>query len=223
MRRFALSLLTIFRTARVGFALLTSATGLLAQETNTPVAQGASAFGIIAERNIFNPNRSSRASVQRTNPPPTQVDSFTLVGTMSYAKGNFAFFDGTDSEWRTALSEGGKIAGYSVVEILPNSVKLENSGRIVELRVQSMLQREDGGEWHVELADRRDVRSGSRGSGGGSKESGRASGRTSRRESRDRSTESTGSDASSGSKPTSEGDADDVLKRLMEQREKELK
>ena len=48
----------------------------------------------------------------------------TLVGTMTYEKGTFAFFDGSSSEYRKALKRAGIIAGYKLTSIAANSVEL---------------------------------------------------------------------------------------------------
>src|SRR5690348_9065903 len=48
-----------------------------------------SAFRLVVDRNIFDPNRAPRRG---PTAPVRTVDAFTLVGTMSYEKGIFAFF-----------------------------------------------------------------------------------------------------------------------------------
>ncbi len=60
----------------------------------------------ITQRNIFNPQRYAIRGEVR---PPTRQSAdvprrtFTLVGTMSYEKGMFAFFDGNQSDLRKVL------------------------------------------------------------------------------------------------------------------------
>ncbi|HKI71490.1 MAG TPA: hypothetical protein VKA81_03870, partial [Verrucomicrobiae bacterium] len=62
-----------------------------AQSTNSPARVDYQTFRLISERNIFDPNRSSRSGgVSRSR--PTIAESFALVGTLSYEKGNVAFF-----------------------------------------------------------------------------------------------------------------------------------
>ncbi len=41
---------------------------------------------------------------------------------MSYAKGNFAFFDGTSPDFRKVLELEGSIADFKVIAITPKSV-----------------------------------------------------------------------------------------------------
>src|SRR5262245_16650 len=91
-----------------GAALVVILAGLfrgLAQTTNKSASADYSAFKIITDRNIFNPQRHARVNGQERKEAnrPATVDSFSLVGTMSYAKGTFAFFDGSSSEYRKVL------------------------------------------------------------------------------------------------------------------------
>lgn len=117
----------------------------------TPATSGTdfASFKLISERNIFNPNRGrsngrpDRDSARR----PAQVDHINLVGTMSYAKGDFAFFDGSSSLYRKTLKCGDTIAGYTVKAISGHSVKLEAADQPLEMPVGSQLRREDEGEW----------------------------------------------------------------------------
>jgi hypothetical protein len=55
-----------------------------AQETNAPARLDYSSFKIVTERNIFNANRSSRSSRNRDSRRAAKVEAFTLVGTLSY-------------------------------------------------------------------------------------------------------------------------------------------
>ena len=61
-------------------------------------------FRVITERNIFNPRRygrSSKAPPPRTEPEKVvKSERFALLGTMSYEKGRYAFFDGSSTDFR---------------------------------------------------------------------------------------------------------------------------
>src|SRR4051794_18547376 len=76
-----------------------------AEETNSVSTLDLRSFRIISERNIFNPNRSARSP--RGETPRAQrapkIDTFALVGTLSYEKGRFAFFDGSSSGFKKTL------------------------------------------------------------------------------------------------------------------------
>lgn len=160
-----------------------------------------SAFRIIAERNIFDPNRRGSRS-NGTRERPRAVDSIGLVGVMSYEKGTFAFFDGSSSSYRKALKQNDSIAGYRLESINGDQVRLAEGTNHFELRVGNQLRREDGGPWRLSRQSESFAASGSPAS-----------------------TTSTSSSTTtiSTSNPTaaSSGDESDVLRRLRERRERE--
>jgi hypothetical protein len=122
-----------------------------ADETNSVSPLDLPAFKIISERNIFNANRASRNS----RPPPTpekaaKVDSFTLVGTMSYEKGRFAFFDGTSPEFRKTVKPADTIAGYKITDIASNHIALAAANnQTINLGVGMQMKRQDAGPWSL--------------------------------------------------------------------------
>ncbi len=157
-------------------------------------------FRILSERNIFNQNRSPRTArreTERTRRTPV-VQSLSLVGTLSYEKGDFAFFDGSKPEFKKPVKAGEKIAGYEVKEISPSCVKIGNEAQQFEMKVGQQLRKEDEGEWRLASSQDRVPASSS-----GSNE-----------------TRSSSSEATSSSGGASEEEA---LKRLMEKRAKEMK
>ena len=188
---------TIRSTARLCATLvLLLATSLVgrAQNSNTVARPDYQSFKIITDRNIFDPNRSSRSSRTRTEgPKPARVESFALVGTMSYENGTYAFFDGTGSSYRKAIKTGDTIAGYKVADISADHVKLEANGQQIELSVGVQMKKQDEGEWQL----------------AGRAESFEASSPATA------ATEKT--DGASG------GEESDVLKKLRQKREQELK
>jgi hypothetical protein len=108
-----------------------------------PTALDYSAFGIVATRNIFNPNRSP-GSTGTPGPQRPPTEYLTFVGTMSYEKGVFAFFSGSSSK---ALKLTDDIAGFKVTSITPDAVKLASGTNEVELRVGMQLRHEEDGPW----------------------------------------------------------------------------
>jgi hypothetical protein len=183
-----------------------------------------SAFNLIVERNIFNANRVG--TVRLSSRRPARVETFTLVGTMAYEKGAFAFFDGSSSEFTKVIKAHSTIAGYKLADIFANSVKLEADGKLIDLPIGSQMRREDAGTWLMVAAPRSEdssARSNRReDSGSRSNRNGDAS--RSRR----------GGDPTSSRSPTSEpagkasataapaaAEQSEILKRLMERREKE--
>lgn len=162
--------------------------------TNTSSRPDYSAFRIIAERNIFNTNRSARVS--RSSRPverPKTVESFSLVGTMSYEKGSFAFFEGTSSAYKKVGSIQDRIAGFTIQEIRPEGVMLKDHTNQFDLTVGMRMQREDDAPWQLMA----------------SSEVPPPSARS--------------EETSSSSTSSSDSSVSEILRRLKEKREKELK
>jgi len=181
----------------IGLVVVTGLTAV-AQETNQLRQTDYAAFRSISQQNIFNQFRVARrheTGRSRPGPPVRLGDAFLLVGTMSYDKGDFAFFDGTRSEYRRIVQPAGTIAVYQVTAITPASVTLEGSGQKLELKVGMQLRRNDDGVW--QLADVRELPATPVGSA----------------------VENPAAPASS----SAGDDVNDVLKKLMQKREQELK
>lgn len=119
-----------------------------ADQTNSPSGLDYNSFDIISSRNIFNPNRSGRRIRDVT--PRTRIDSFTLVGTMAYEKGEFAFFDGTSSDFRKAYKPADTIAGYRIGKVDHNGITLLAAGdKVIHLAIGMEMKRRDGGPWEL--------------------------------------------------------------------------
>ncbi|HXJ56791.1 MAG TPA: hypothetical protein VNU68_09015 [Verrucomicrobiae bacterium] len=113
-----------------------------------------SAFRLITERNIFNPHRSEPGESRRTESrgPERRVhrDSFSLLGTMSYEKGRFAFFDGSNSDYRKVLQPAESIAGFKIAAVAPTCVKLETTnGQVIDLCVGMQLSKQEEEDWRL--------------------------------------------------------------------------
>jgi hypothetical protein len=104
-------------------------------------------FQIIGQRNIFDPNRVPHR--RSSSPVAHVVDSFSFVGTMSYAKGNFAFFDGSSADFRKVLELDGSIADFKVTGINPRSVTLLSGTNETVLPLGRQMYRDDNGHWTV--------------------------------------------------------------------------
>jgi hypothetical protein len=186
---------------------LALANGLFAgaQSNGVPGPTAYPAFSrFITERNIFNPNRYSHTVARNYHPPVSRsAPAFTLVGTMSYEKGMFAFFDGNNSDLRKVLyqPDTNGIAGYTVAEITLTGVKLQSADKkqTVQMKIGEMMRRE-GNEWQP---------------------AGRGELSAITEESAAPAVEDSSTDA--GSAPGSASEPNDVLKKLMQLREKELK
>ena len=117
-----------------------------------------STFKILGERNIFDPNRSSRSG--RSNPPsseappprtyaPSVVEAFSLVGTLAYAESQMAFIDGGSSQYKKALRLNDTVAGLKLKSVGASHATFDNDGAEIVLRVGQQLRREDRRAWQV--------------------------------------------------------------------------
>ena len=177
-------------------------------ETNTPTRLDLSSFQIIWERNIFNANRAPQST--RVRKPDAEkrvkIESFALTGTLSYEKGSFAFFEGSSSEYQKVLQLAETIAGYKISHITPNYVKLNRTnGPAIELPVGMQMKRQDDEEWRLE------ERADSPASSSAPSESSAST------------TTSTSAGSSDKTESSSSGGVSDVLKKLLEKREQEMK
>jgi hypothetical protein len=216
---------------RLALALLLAGGFSAAAQSNSNRVPGPTDYArfsqFITERNIFNPNRyaiySPTSGPVRPRPVPRNTPTFTLVGTMNYEKGMFAFFDGNQSNLRKVLyqSDSNSIAGFTLAEITPAGVKLQAADKkqIVELNIGQGMQL-IGNSWQKPIQ-------GGFSSGGGNSGFGGFAGQNrgfdsgSSGESAAPAADSSSPDASAAPSPALEGN--DVLKKLMQQRQQELK
>lgn len=134
--------------AFTGVLILSNAASFGADGTNSVSGQDFPAFKIISERNIFNPSRRP-GFVQRETRKVSKTDSFSLVGTLLHEDGIFAFFDGSDSAYKKVLKPGDAIGGCKVLEVSPDSVKLENGESQIDLTMGMQMRRQDEEKWQL--------------------------------------------------------------------------
>jgi len=103
----------------------------------------ASTIRTIADRNIFDPNRIAHSPNAPQTHRQREPDSFSLVGTMSYEKGDFAFFDGTSPEFHKAAQLDDSIATYKIAAIEHDSVTLAKDTNEIVLALGDQM-RDDG-------------------------------------------------------------------------------
>lgn len=152
-------------------------------------------FRLITERNIFNPNRIGR-TVRNSEPaaPVQKVDTISLVGTMESEQGLRAFFDSSNAALPKAARAGDSVGEFAVQKISSDGVVLVRDGKEIPLRVTQQLRRPEGGEWTVTGIV--------------------ASAAPAR---------AVTAENDPATPPSIPADASDVLRRLMEQRQKQLK
>jgi len=180
-----------------------------AQSNGVPGPAAYSAFStFITERNIFDPGRQPRNSgnARRTYRPRVSraAPTFTLVGTMSYEKGMFAFFDGNNPDLRRVLyqSDSNSIAGYTVAEITLVGVKLQTADKkeTVQMKIGDLM-RQEGSRWQL--------------AGQGELSADASTGQVA--------APADNSSPAAGATPGPAIEENDILKKLKQQREQELK
>jgi hypothetical protein len=125
---------------------------------------------------------------------------------MSYEKGMFAFFDGNNNNYRKVLSQSdsNSIAGYTVAKVTTSGVQLQSTDKKRTLTMNiGQGMRQNNGVWQLV-----------NGQGDLSTSTGGVFGAV------PGTTESAAPAESSAPSPALEGNA--ILKRLMEQRQKQL-
>jgi hypothetical protein len=120
-------------------------------------------------------------------------DTIAFVGTMDSAKGRLAFFNSSNASFRKAMGQGGMIADFTVTRIETDRVELTKDSKPTWLAMGQQLRRPPGGEWEP-------------GAGGSLAAEAGAS---------------VSPDAAAA--PAIPPGADDVVKRLMEKRQQQLK
>ena len=186
------------RLVAVLASLLAVAWTAAAQTNNAPAGANFSSFQIIVDRNIFNPNRYAHTRGHTRSASPS-APWFSLVGTLGSRQGMLAFFDGNDSDYRKVVSPDGIIAGYKVTEITLQGVKLTSTNKTVVLKVGAQMRQEGKGEW--QLADSSELPVATAGS----------------------ETSATEGTSAGDSASSSANEPNDILRKLMQQREQELK
>jgi hypothetical protein len=121
--------------------------------TGTTTRIDMAALKLINDRNIFNgfrrPGETNVVGPQKI----IRAENFDLTGTISYEKGTFAFFSGSQPDkYSKVLKVGGTIAGYKVIEIGHNSAKLEAGGQQFEMKVGMRMKRENLGPWSMTVS-----------------------------------------------------------------------
>jgi hypothetical protein len=120
-------------------------------------------------------------------------DTIAFVGTMDSTKGRLAFFNSSNASFRKAMGQGAMIADFTVTRIEPDRVELTKDSKSTWLAMGQQLRRPPGGEWEP-------------GAGGSlAAEAGSSAG------------------PDNASAPAIPAGADDVVKRLMEKRQQQLK
>jgi hypothetical protein len=106
-------------------------------------------FSIIQQNNIFNPNRRPEFVYNTNRTVRPRTPAFALVGTQSYEKGKFAFFNGSDSKYQKVLEPGGIIAGYTVKDVTLTNVTLAANGKDFSMPVGAQMRNQGSNKWEL--------------------------------------------------------------------------
>ena len=193
-----------------GFAVLlvNAAESEATPATEAPTRQGIDfeSYSFILDNNIFDSNRQDRARLEaerrRNQQSSIPINRFALVGTMHNEGDAFAFFTGTDRDFRSVLKIDQEIAGYTVKEINKEIVKLEKDGETIEFGIGMEMTRKGDDPWELIKSSQSDWRA----SVGN-----------------DRSRRDSGSTSSNQASPSPlTGAKSDILKKMMERRRQQL-
>jgi hypothetical protein len=190
-------------------AALAGGAGAFAQSNGDPGPTNYAKFSsFVTDRNIFDPSRqphfySSNTRQTRRTRTRNSAPGIMLVGTMSYGKGLFAFFNGNSADLKKALQVTEKIADYTVTEISPSRVMLESADKKsqLELKIGDGLRQENG-KWVFSGAAELPAA-------------------TSVTETTNAPSGEVSSETGATAAPSSAAEPNEVLKRLMQLREKE--
>jgi hypothetical protein len=118
------------------------AQGTAAKNATTNPVKGYEAFRLVRTRNIFDPNR--RGARTESAPPPVTTSArranfINLTGTMVTAGKSLAFFSGSRPEYSKVVGENGKVADFTIKSITPSQVEVELGGKLTLVMVGSSV------------------------------------------------------------------------------------
>jgi hypothetical protein len=126
--------------------VLTALLGLpaaCAARAQTPAAaQGFEAYRAVRTRNIFDPERypssmevTARTHVATAAAPPKASDFIALTGIMVTDNKAFAFFSGSRADYDKVVAVNGEIAGAKVTKIATDKIEVERQGKKIDVGV----------------------------------------------------------------------------------------
>jgi hypothetical protein len=183
-----------------------------AAQSNAPGDTDYAKFSsFITDRNIFDPNRyphNARSAPMKTKRTPRTrapgTPFIALVGTMSYEKGLFAFFNANDSDLKKILTAGDEIAGYTVKEITASVVTLtDKDKKEITMKIGDQMH-QDGSAWKLN-----------------DESSGNAPASEAPPTTELDNSSATGTTEAPAAAPSANLEGNDILKKLMEKRAKE--
>jgi hypothetical protein len=181
--------------------------GGMAHAADAPAPlKGFDAFRFVKARNIFDPDRRGMPSAQTARPTAAPRANFiNVTGTMVAEGKMLAFFSGSRSEYSKVISVGDSIADFKITAITNTSVELDHAGKTITVAVGKPIPLE-GSSAAIAPAGPADSEAPASGPDASAPDAPAAS-----------------TPASNESKPaTAPSDANEVLRRMMERRAKEM-
>jgi hypothetical protein len=80
---------------------------------------------------------------------PPRAEEISLVGVIRYDTRAFAVFHSPEAAFRREVPEGGEIADFRVTKVTAAGVELLKGDKAVSLAVAQQIRRAEGGEWTV--------------------------------------------------------------------------
>ena len=112
-----------------------------AQEAPPP-AQGYAAFRLVRTRNIFDPSRQGTVRTDEAPRPQTTAtrsNFIVLTGAMVTENKTLAFFTGSRPEFSKVIPVGEKIADFTVKRITAAEVELDHAGKSIAVAVGALV------------------------------------------------------------------------------------
>ena len=169
-------------------------------------------YRLVKTRNIFDPDRRSMASTpQATQPatkPVTRSDYVALTGVMVTDEKSLAFFSGSRSEYNKVLPEKSSIAGATVLKITASNILVERDGRQITVAVGQTVPLDGSAPVAAPAPPTDDTASSSSSTNSNSNPN-------------SNSRSNSGSQSSSRNAPST--DRSEIMRRMMERRQQQLK
>lgn len=176
-------------------------TPVAASSMPSPSVPRIETFKIIYERNMFNAHRIGFTPRISREGREANGDMVVLVGTLIEQKKALAFFDSADPRFRRVMKEGTRLpSGHILKTVEADGVILFKDNASAKVQVTQRLHRMDNGEWEILQPET-----------GSAMPSGTAA------------PVDPSKPAAMGAMPVIPPNASDALRRLMEQRQKQLK
>lgn len=99
---------------------------------------------------MFNAHRIGLAPRTAREGRDVSGDMVTLVGTLIDQKRAVAFFDSADPRYRRVLKEGARLpSGHTLKKVEPDGITISRDNATARVQVTQRLHRMDNGDWEI--------------------------------------------------------------------------